>query len=170
MKKLFAILLAALALPAIGFAQNRTDLSNVYQKLRQEDHNYFKTHKAKTIMPTVFDAGVSNSSSSNKSSSSNNSSNSGSQSSTTSNKGTLVARVTAFGIYDAFGSTTTTTQTLEVYSEGGRYYVWDHHLYGDVKQYLSSNTKSTYKGYSVGQYNYTAGPWSYHDIIWFIKL
>lgn len=166
MKKLFAILLMALTIPTIGFTQSRTDLSNLYQKLRNEDRNYFRTHNARTILPTVLDSGVSNSSSSNNSSSS-----SSSQSSTSgNNKGTLVARVNAFGVYSAFGKTTTTTQSLEVYSEGGSYFIWDHKLYGDVKVFLIRNTKSTYMGYSVGQYNYSAGPWSINDITWFIKL
>ena len=165
MKKIYVLLIAALSLSSIGFAQNRSDLSNVYQKLRQEDHNYFRSYKPTYNMP----AGNSYSNSNNSYSNSSSSSSSGTQSSSN-GKGTLVARVSALGIYSAFGNTTTTTQTLEVYSEGGNYFIWDHKLYGDVKVFLIRNSKSTYMGYSVGGYNYSAGPWSINDITWFIKL
>lgn len=166
MKKLFALMIAILSLSTIGFAQSRTDLSNVYQKLRQDDRNYFRAYKPTYNVP----AANSYSNSNNNSSNSGSTSSSSTHSSSTNNKGTLVARVSAFGVYSAFGNTTTTTQTLEVYSEGGNYFIWDHKLYGDVKVFLIRNSRSTYMGYSVGQYNYSAGPWSINDITWFIKL
>lgn len=102
--------------------------------------------------------------------SSSSSSNSYSSSSSSSSKGQLVGYFQAFGLGEAYGNTVTHNQSLAVYRDNSGYYIMTHHLYGDVPARLQSNTKSTYKGYNVSQYNYWVMDVNFNDIVWFIKL
>lgn len=162
---LFLLLLFPMALGA----QTRNDLSTVFGKIHNEEKSHFQKQKARDHLvnaqldPSVNGQGWYNPGGNSGSSSSSSSS----YGSSNSSGGTLVGRCAAFGIGNAFGNTVTYNQTLEVYRDGGGYYI----MSGSTPYYLRTNTHSTYNGYSVSQYRYTVvDVGNGMDIIWFLNL
>lgn len=84
-----------------------------------------------------------------------------------SNNGTLVGSFSAFGIGQGYGNVVTYSQVFSVYRDNGGYYIIDP--VNHVQRHLSYNSRSSYLGYSVSNYNYwvmTSGS----DISWFFRL
>ncbi|MBQ2541441.1 MAG: hypothetical protein II551_07315 [Paludibacteraceae bacterium] len=84
-----------------------------------------------------------------------------------SNNGTLVGSFSAFGIGQGYGNVVTYSQVFSVYRDNGGYYIIDP--VNHVQRHLSYNSRSSYLGYSVSNYNYwvmTSGS----DISWYFRL